>query len=373
MKILSWNCQGLGSPWIVRSLVELIKLHNPSLVFLSETKSFKRRYEGLKERLNYHGVGIDARGKFEELLLLWRKDIEVWIQSYSHNHIMLRLKLTQIRKDGDSLEFMGIRSMRRKAGRQEHSDRSVTFNIALTAADCTTWAIGACRLRGVMGGKHHIQSVLSRSALSKLAHAKAQLEENSKMEELVWKQRAKALATRGRQEHNLFSCKSQRAESEERDPGNSDTWNSGVNGGALSHIIKQAENRGVIQGVPVARQAPRVSHLLFADDAMIFCKASHEAMVEIKGILSTFEAASGFKINLDKSAIVFSRNTPPHICAELASIIGVAVKDKHDKYLGLPSTVGDRKKRCLKDLRTVIGRNSMAGLQSIFHKLAGWC
>ncbi|KAL0462765.1 UNVERIFIED_CONTAM: hypothetical protein Slati_0164100 [Sesamum latifolium] len=78
---------GLGPPWTVHKLIELVRLHSPSLVFLSETKSKKRRYDSLKVRLNYFGVGIESNGKSAGLLLLWRNDIDVWIQSYSMNHI----------------------------------------------------------------------------------------------------------------------------------------------------------------------------------------------------------------------------------------------------------------------------------------------
>ncbi|KAL0448855.1 UNVERIFIED_CONTAM: hypothetical protein Slati_1441900 [Sesamum latifolium] len=38
MKILSWNYQGIGPPWTVWTLTELIKLHRSGLIFLSETK-----------------------------------------------------------------------------------------------------------------------------------------------------------------------------------------------------------------------------------------------------------------------------------------------------------------------------------------------
>ncbi|KAK4389704.1 hypothetical protein Sango_2307400 [Sesamum angolense] len=63
MKLIVWNCQGLGFPWTVQVLNKLIRLHNPALVFLSETKCKKRKYEILKEKLNLFGVNIDSQGK----------------------------------------------------------------------------------------------------------------------------------------------------------------------------------------------------------------------------------------------------------------------------------------------------------------------
>jgi hypothetical protein len=38
MKVLSWNCRGLGNPTAVRALRKLLKTQCPDLVFLMETK-----------------------------------------------------------------------------------------------------------------------------------------------------------------------------------------------------------------------------------------------------------------------------------------------------------------------------------------------
>lgn len=37
MKLLSWDCQGLGSPEAVPILWNLVRFHNPDVVFLIET------------------------------------------------------------------------------------------------------------------------------------------------------------------------------------------------------------------------------------------------------------------------------------------------------------------------------------------------
>ncbi|KAL0345896.1 UNVERIFIED_CONTAM: hypothetical protein Sradi_4420900 [Sesamum radiatum] len=87
MKLLVWNCQGLRSPWRVRALNELIRLHNLSLVFLSETKCRKRKCEILKERYNMFGLNLDSQGKCGGLMLLWRKDINLVVHSLSQSHI----------------------------------------------------------------------------------------------------------------------------------------------------------------------------------------------------------------------------------------------------------------------------------------------
>lgn len=45
MRILSWNCRGMGGPSIIPQLKESIRLNLPDLVFLCETKQ-KNRFMG---------------------------------------------------------------------------------------------------------------------------------------------------------------------------------------------------------------------------------------------------------------------------------------------------------------------------------------
>lgn len=42
----------------------------------------------------------------------------------------------------------------------------------------------------------------------------------------------------------------------------------------LSRLFAQAEGRGELHGIKVARQSSTISHLLFADDLMVFFRAS---------------------------------------------------------------------------------------------------
>ncbi|KAL0446066.1 UNVERIFIED_CONTAM: hypothetical protein Slati_1734500 [Sesamum latifolium] len=113
---------------------------------------------------------------------------------------------------------------------------------------------------------------------------------------------------------------------------------------AFSGLIRSAETEGAIQGVSVARSAPPISHLLFADDTLIFCQATREALTSLQRVLSIFEAASGLQINKHKSAMVFSRNVEEDTRTALTQILGISVVSKHEKYLGLPTVLGRSKK-----------------------------
>jgi hypothetical protein len=84
MKILSWNCRGLGNPKTVRALKKLLTNHTPDLVFLMETKLFNSNFSFLSHFLDTYSVNSincsisGGGGKLEALpsygiilILLW--------------------------------------------------------------------------------------------------------------------------------------------------------------------------------------------------------------------------------------------------------------------------------------------------------------
>ena len=42
----------------------------------------------------------------------------------------------------------------------------------------------------------------------------------------------------------------------------------------LHSLLHQAETSGQIRGVSICRNGPRLTHLFFADDSLVFCRAS---------------------------------------------------------------------------------------------------
>ncbi|KAL0308867.1 UNVERIFIED_CONTAM: hypothetical protein Sradi_5829000 [Sesamum radiatum] len=109
---------------------------------------------------------------------------------------------------------------------------------------------------------------------------------------------------------------------------------------AFSCMLQEAERRGEIKGVAIARGAPRISHLLFVDDTIIFGIAREEAMLVIKRILRLFGQASEQEVNFEKSSMVVSRNVGDMEKRRMANILGVMLVPRHEKYLGLPTIVG---------------------------------
>ncbi|KAK4382860.1 putative mitochondrial protein [Sesamum angolense] len=97
----------------------------------------------------------------------------------------------------------------------------------------------------------------------------------------------------------------------------------------LSNMILAEEWKGHLIGVVVCRSGPGVSHLLYADDILIFCRAMAEELF---------------------------KNTPVAIREELGGIPGVLVASQHAKYLGLPAVVKRSKKEVFEGLKDRIWR-----------------
>ena len=106
---------------------------------------------------------------------------------------------------------------------------------------------------------------------------------------------------------------------------------------ALSHLLDQVVREGLFSGFKVGTLAANslvVSHLLFADDTLIFCGADSDQLYNLRYVFTWFEAVSSLKINLSKSEIVPVGDVP-HI-EELRHLLGCKNSVLPVKYLGLP-------------------------------------
>lgn len=87
MICLAWNCQGLGGYRTVRSLEDLVRANNPHIIFQAETKLHARKIENIKMKLDFNGVAVSSRGRSGGFAMLWPKDINILLQSFSSCHI----------------------------------------------------------------------------------------------------------------------------------------------------------------------------------------------------------------------------------------------------------------------------------------------
>ncbi|KAA3484969.1 reverse transcriptase [Gossypium australe] len=124
----------------------------------------------------------------------------------------------------------------------------------------------------------------------------------------------------------------------------------------LSALIRQAVDIGNLRGVKASRRGPEISHLLFADDCLLFGEATKERESFLKETLKQYEQCSGQCVNFNKSTIFFSSNTLEGVKRETSEVLGMRCSTNIEKYLGLPNVVGKRKKEPFQNLKDKINQ-----------------
>ncbi|KAL9839821.1 putative ribonuclease H domain, reverse transcriptase zinc-binding domain-containing protein [Arabidopsis thaliana] len=93
----------------------------------------------------------------------------------------------------------------------------------------------------------------------------------------------------------------------------------------------------------ITKDCLAISHLLFADDSLFFCRASNQNIEQLALIFKKYEEASGQKINYAKSSIIFGQKIPTMRRQRLHRLLGIDNVGGGGKYLGLPEQLGRRK------------------------------
>ena len=129
----------------------------------------------------------------------------------------------------------------------------------------------------------------------------------------------------------------------------------------LNGLIKHVERSGDIHGFSLCRRGPKLTHLLFADDSLLFCRATMEECGKVLELLSKYEEASGQKVNKSKTSIFFSKTTNAEVKRDIKEAWGVSEIMHYERYLGLPSFVGKGKKASFNYIK-----------EKVWRKLQGW-
>lgn len=120
---------------------------------------------------------------------------------------------------------------------------------------------------------------------------------------------------------------------------------------ALSALIKRKVLEGSLEELRISRGAPGVSHLLFADDTLLFFKATQQQAREVKELLDTYARGTGQLINPAKCSSMFNEKGQNEDYANVKNMLGIERKVFEAKYLGLPTHKGRIKGTHFQDLR----------------------
>jgi hypothetical protein len=109
---------------------------------------------------------------------------------------------------------------------------------------------------------------------------------------------------------------------------------------SLSKVMHKESVQRTIQGPRACRRAPEITHLLFADDSLLFFRAQEEQAVRVKVALERYRKANGQLINFDKCSILFNEKQDPTIIDRVKNQLNVNKVTFEAKYLGLPTPGG---------------------------------
>ncbi|GKV38629.1 hypothetical protein SLEP1_g46518 [Rubroshorea leprosula] len=129
----------------------------------------------------------------------------------------------------------------------------------------------------------------------------------------------------------------------------------------LSHMIMSRLQEHKWTPFRLSRGGLTLSHLFFADDLMLFGKASITQIETIIDCLSEFARRSRLEINLGKSKLFVSPNIQGQLANSFSSACGIPLTHDLGIYLGVPIIHG-----------RVKARNYKYILEKMQIKLAGW-
>ncbi|KAG7543761.1 Ribonuclease H-like superfamily [Arabidopsis thaliana x Arabidopsis arenosa] len=129
----------------------------------------------------------------------------------------------------------------------------------------------------------------------------------------------------------------------------------------LCHLIDYSVCSGEWKPISLSRGGPKLSHICFADDLILFAEASVKQIRVIRRVLERFCVASGQKVSLEKSKIFFSANVSRDMEKLISDESGIKSTRDLGKYLGMPVLQKRINKETFSDV-----------LEKVSSRLAGW-
>ncbi|XP_062186766.1 uncharacterized protein LOC133890399 [Phragmites australis] len=119
----------------------------------------------------------------------------------------------------------------------------------------------------------------------------------------------------------------------------------------LSRILQHETLSGHLQELRICQGAPGVSHLLFADDSLLFFKANQEQALVVKNAILKFKRSTGQLLSNAKCSIMFGNACTDVVQKEVKEVLTVQQGGFEEKYLGLPTPQGRMKNDRFQSIR----------------------
>uniref|UniRef100_A0A803NK38 Reverse transcriptase domain-containing protein n=1 Tax=Cannabis sativa TaxID=3483 RepID=A0A803NK38_CANSA len=118
----------------------------------------------------------------------------------------------------------------------------------------------------------------------------------------------------------------------------------GFDSRVLSKLITKQQTRGHLNGIKISRSAPAISHLMFADDTILFVRANKRMASNLLECIHKYESWSGQKCSLMKSSVLFSGNVGGALKSNILKSLNVKECNGEEKHLGNPFVFKRRKR-----------------------------
>lgn len=112
----------------------------------------------------------------------------------------------------------------------------------------------------------------------------------------------------------------------------------------LTHLIQARVRAKQWRGVRAGRTGPTISHMMFADDLVLFAEANMDNINTIMDVLQVFGDMSGHRISEEKTEIFFSPNVRIRERREICRDSGFKEVQELSRYLGANISSSKRRK-----------------------------
>lgn len=124
----------------------------------------------------------------------------------------------------------------------------------------------------------------------------------------------------------------------------------------LSSLITRRIEDASLRDFRITRRSPGISHLLFADDSLLFFQCNTQQALVIRDILASYENCTGQLLSPGKCSILIGKQVPQADGDAVAAILGVTNTTFDEKYLGLPVSDGAMKNGRFQTIKEKAGK-----------------